>query len=331
MSHFLTNDSDFAYAGRPGWHGLGTQAQPGWTMDQWLEAAGLTFTVAKAPVLFRPDPDRLVNLGSKAVTYREDNGYGLGVVDSVRYKIHQPREVVDTLFRWAAAAGVKIETMGSLKGGRRIWALARLDVEITLPGNDISRPYFLISTSYDGETATIGTFTMIRVVCWNTISIALQTFKDEEQKQKGQLITGFSIPHTQVFNAEQAAQRADQLYQAAIQYKAKAELLASVGADEETATRYFLSLVGSLDKEGNLTAQSRAKVDRMLDLYRTGPGADLKAAKGTVWGLLNAVTRWQDHEAKERGVGGRLQSSWFGTGKELKQDAMKAALELVAA
>ena len=337
MSHEITNDRDMAYTGDTPWHGLGTSLPPGATVEDWVKSAGLEFNVAKAPVWFRPGAESalLHDFRNKSVAYREDNGFPLGVVSTTGYKIHQPREIANTLREWAKAAGVTIETMGSLKGGRRIWALARLDHEIKLPGNDVTRPYFLISTGYDGETGTVGTFTMIRVVCWNTISAALEIYRREEDAAKAakkQLVTGFNISHNSEFDPVEAAKKANQLYQAAIQYEARANLLAATGVSEEQALEYFLSLVGSIDKKsGDLTKQSRAKVECLVKLYHSGPGAELKSAKGTAFGLLNAITRFADHEAKERGVGGRLVSAWYGAGKDLKAEAMVKAQELVAA
>jgi len=93
---------------------------------------------------------------------------------------------------------------------------------------------------------------------------------------------------------------------------------------------YFLGLYGSIGKDGAITRQSREKVDTLVQLYKTGPGADLTSSKGTIWGLLNAVTRYVDHEAGERNPGGRLNSAWFGTGQEQKRKAEQAALALVA-
>jgi hypothetical protein len=78
-------------------------------------------------------------------------------------------------------------------------------------------------------------------------------------------------------------------------------------------------LFGKLqEKTGKLTPQSVRKVDELVRLYKQGPGADLKSAKGTAWGLLQAMTRYADHVAPERTKGGRLMSAWYGTGKDDK-------------
>jgi phage/plasmid-like protein (TIGR03299 family) len=346
MSHLITNNRDMAYVGETPWHGLGHVMPAGASIEEWQKQAGLLFTVAKAQVNFdaiikTPSPIggelrrvEAMSYKGRKVTFREDTGAGLGIVGD-NYKVHQPGEIVSFLRDFASKAGLTIETMGSIMGGARIWALAKMDTAITLPGNDVSMPYFLISTSYNGETATIGTFTMVRVVCYNTLTAALEVYyadgkETDEATDKKRIVTGFNNPHNAEFKPEQAARESARLYKAAVQYGERANLLAATGVSEDQMLEYFLSLYGSIsEKTGQLTDQSRAKVDQLVQLYRTGPGAELKSAKGTVWGLLNAVTRYVDHEAGQRAEGGRLNSAWFGTGQDKKREAEKAALALV--
>jgi phage/plasmid-like protein (TIGR03299 family) len=295
-------------------------------------AAGLDFTVAKAPAYFDPSGgpslDTLRSFKGRMVAFREDTGEGLGIV-SKNYHVHQPAQIADFMEGYSKAAGMTVERMGTFGGGSRIYALAKMDEPIVLPGNDASFPYFLISTSYNGESATIGTYTMIRVSCFNSLVAALAQFYVSQGEQKTRYSTGFAYAHNATFDAKEAAQQAANLYQAALQYRERALMLAQTGVSDEQKLEYFISLVGSIDKKsGMLTPQSRNKIDRLVELYKSGPGADLASAKGTAWGLLNAVTRFVDHEARQRTPDGRQVSAWFGTGQELKRDAEKAALKL---
>lgn len=247
---------------------------------------------------------------------------------SDRYKIVQPGETIEFYRDFVRAGDMELEVGGTLLGGRRVWALARLPAEIRLPGNDVTRPYFLLTTSYDGETATIGTFTTVRVVCWNTLNIA---YREREADEAEKVVSGFSVPHYAKFDIDVAKRRATELMAAARQYEEDANLLAATGVSEEQAQKYFLSLFGVVSqKTRQLTPQSRKNVDQLLRLYREGPGAELESAKGTAFGLLQAVTRYVDHEARERQAGGRLLSAWYGPGRNVKAEAVAAARELVA-
>jgi hypothetical protein len=92
---------------------------------------------------------------------------------------------------------------------------------------------------------------------------------------------------------------------------------------------YFLQVVSDADAVGNLTNERALK--RIQALYEgQGKGAELEAAKGTAWGLLNAVTEYVDHERRARSQDYRLDSAWFGQGASLKQRAMDHAMQLVS-
>lgn len=319
-----------AYRGEAPWHGEGTDLTAGADIDTWTREAGLDFEVKKAPVNFVANPERLGTAESRVfadrfVTYRGDTGEPFGVV-SDRYKIVQPREVTE-FYRDFNSVGLNLETAGMLGTGRA-WGLASLDRPIKLLGQDQINPYFLFTTSFDGETSTIGTFTATRVVCCNTMQMALTQLKADKKAKR---VTGFSVSHSGEFDRKWAQEQVQNLIEATQQYADKANLLASVGLSKEDALRFFVGLVGVENEKGDLTPQSRTKVDRLVQLYKSGPGADLLSARGTAWGALNAVTRFVDHEAPTRSNGSRFASGQFGPGNQLKNKALEQALELAVA
>lgn len=326
---------NIAFAGATPWHGLGTQMPEGTDIDAWRKAAGLDFVVKTAPIEFMvaSDCDQCPTVSrhpfaAKVATYREDTMGPLGIV-SKHYKIVQPREVVDFFREFAAAGDMKIDVAGSILGGRRVWALARHEMEIKVKGADIVRPYFLLTTSFDGETATIGTFTTTRVVCNNTLNIAYQQVKADGTHGYAQ--AGFSIPHIQNFDANVAKSHVAKLVTAATQFEEVANRMADAPLVGEAAERFFVGLVGVKNAKGDdITRQSREKAEMLFSLYRSGPGSELNSAHQTVWGALNAVTRYVDFCAGERRPGGRLNSAWYGAGKELKAKTYQEALRLVS-
>lgn len=327
--------ANIAFRGLAPWHGLGVEMPDTADIVEWRRQAGLDFKVVTAPVKFdiihaadQPCPSVEKKIfAQKAVTYREDTGAPLGVVSAKHYKIVQPADVLEFFREFARAGDMKLEVAGSILGGRRVWALARHEMEIRVMGQDVVRPYFLLTTSFDGETATIGTFCTTRVVCNNTLNIAYREIKNDGTKGYAQ--AGFSIPHFQTFDMERARQHAASLIVAATQFEADANHMAEKLITGEDAMRFFVGIAGVKDKDGeDLTKNSRAKIDRMLELYRTGPGATYRSAANTAWGLLNAVTRFVDHEAKERSIGGRWIAAQYGAGKEMKAKAYREAMAL---
>lgn len=152
------------------WHGLGTKVQEAPTSKDALILAGLDWHVVQEPVY--TGQNEMVQ-GYKA-NVRDSDRKVLGVVTD-RYKIVQNEEAfsfTDALL----GEGVRYETAGSLQGGKSVWLLAHLPHEYIISGERIS-PYLLFSNTHDGSGAVKVAITPIRVVCCNTLNLALQTAK----------------------------------------------------------------------------------------------------------------------------------------------------------
>lgn len=149
------------------WHGLGVCVEAALDSRDALERSGLNWTVAQQPIL----TDGSAIPGYKA-NVRQSDGKVLGVVTD-RYKVVQNHEAfafTDALL----GEGVKYETAGSLNDGRRIWLLAKLPDKYIIEGEQID-PYLVFSSSHDGSGAIKVCMTPIRVVCQNTLNIALSS------------------------------------------------------------------------------------------------------------------------------------------------------------
>lgn len=149
------------------WHGLGVRVEEAPTSADALRLAGLNWEVVQEPI-FTGAGDAITGY---RVNVRDSDRKVLGVV-SDRYKIIQNREAfafTDTLL----GNGVRYETAGSLQEGRRVWLLARLPREYIIAGERIS-PYLVFSNSHDGSGAVRVALTPIRVVCNNTLNLALE-------------------------------------------------------------------------------------------------------------------------------------------------------------
>lgn len=150
------------------WHGLGTEVQEAPDSREALRLAGLDWSVVQEPIYI--GRKELVE-GYKA-NIRDSDRNPLGVVTD-RYRVIQNREAfafTDSLL----GEGVRYETAGSLLGGRKVWMLARMPHEYIISGERIS-PYLLFSNTHDGSGAVRVALTPIRVVCSNTLNLALAT------------------------------------------------------------------------------------------------------------------------------------------------------------
>lgn len=152
------------------WHGLGIRVAEAPSSEEALRLAGLDWQVKQAPVY--TDTGEAIP-GYKA-NIRDRDRRVLGVVTD-RYKIIQNQEAfafTDALL----GKGVHYETAGSLQGGRRVWLLARLPKEYIISGEQVS-PYLVFSNTHDGSGAVKVALTPVRVVCCNTLNLALDTAK----------------------------------------------------------------------------------------------------------------------------------------------------------
>lgn len=152
------------------WHGLGVKVASAPKSQEALRLAGLDWKVIQEPI-YTGNEEKIE--GFKA-NVRDLDRKVLGVVTD-RYKIIQNEEAfafTDELL----GEGVRYETAGSLMGGRKVWLLAHLPHEYIITGDRIS-PYLVFSNTHDGSGAVKVALTPIRVVCSNTLNLALSTAK----------------------------------------------------------------------------------------------------------------------------------------------------------
>ena len=152
------------------WHGLGTEVKEAPTSADALIYAGLDWTVEQKNVYAE---DGTLICGYK-VNIRNTDNAALGIV-SDRYKVVQNEDAfqfTDDLL----GAGVTYETAGALQGGRKVWMLARMPHRYIIAGDEIA-PYLVVMNSHDGSSGIKVAMTPIRVVCQNTLNLALNSAK----------------------------------------------------------------------------------------------------------------------------------------------------------
>lgn len=316
MAHLIeTNElsgmAEIAYVGQKPWHGLGQQLNPDADIETWAKMAGLDWQAKVAKVLYKPDNyGDIREVQKQNVVYRDDTLAPLGVVTD-RYKLHQPKDVLDFFNVLMQSAGFKMEVAGSIKGGKRIWALANTNKEACVLGDDAVKGYLLLSTSFDGSTATIGQFTSVRVVCNNTLSAA-----DNETAP-----SRFNITHGREFDASLMRDKLGLVVSGfdgmMDKYRHLARQQVSVSYVKEFLNNLFPA---NFDVKSATFKPSRG-YNKVLELFEgKGMGSTIDGAHGTRWGLLNAVTEYIDHN-KGHNVDSRMNNAWFGNGNRMKSEA----------
>jgi phage/plasmid-like protein (TIGR03299 family) len=313
-----------AYVGQQPWHGLGTRLAPDQPLEVWAQQAGMDWQIETADVQFiagHPFPGSLQKYPEQKVLYRSDTKAPLSVVSN-RFKVVQPAEVLEFYRDLTEIGGYEMETAGVLKEGRKLWALARTGQSVTLKGGDTVNGYLLLATACDGTLATTAQFTSVRVVCNNTLAVALSDG------------TGaVKVPHRSDFDAHAVKQQLGVAVTPWSSFSDHINELANCRVAEKTVEGFLTKVFayGHSNTAPHGPAFNEQAVQRVLALYAgQGRGSELSSAKGTAWGLLNSVTEYMDHHRRSRSNDHRRDAAWFGQGTMLKQRAWGEALQLIA-
>lgn len=325
MAHeldFSTGKAAFARVAKstPPWHGLGQEVDQNAPLEVWAQQAGLDWQANRSVVEYI-NGNSITQFQDKHVLYRSDTGKPLSVV-SADYKVVQPDEVIDFFRALTATNGFQIETMGALKEGRRIWALARVEENAKILDDEVA-PYLMLATSYDGSMATTAKFTTVRVVCNNTLQASLRNSAGKKQ---------ITIPHSTVFDAANLRMELGIAANSWGLFKLQATRMANrtllpAGADE-FLLELFQSATPMKSVDPEIIRKSKG-YKRILELFDGQQlGSDQDATDHTVWGMVNAVTEYVDHD-QGRSQDNRLEQAWFGTGAKFKELAFEVAEEML--
>ena len=318
MSHEI---SSIAYTNAVPWHGLGNPLTPQQPIEVWQHEAGMDWRIEETDVLYSVSGGNGLHLKTNPdtkVLFRSDNHAPLSVV-SKRYKVVQPHDVLEFYRDLVSVGGFELETAGVLKGGKKLWALAKTGQETLLRGGDKVKLFLLLATSCDGTICTTAQFTSVRVVCNNTLQLAVSD-----------AVGAVKVPHSTTFDPDQVKQELGLGLSAWDRFKAGIEKLASRPVHKFEAMNYLVEVLG--DPSLPLVDQPNQKaLNNVHALFSGGAmGADMASANGTAWGLVNAVTEHVDRHRRARSHDHRLDSAWFGQGASIKAKAFSEAMKLAA-
>ena len=340
------------------WHGIGNpidhDAEPG----EMLEVSGLDWSVSKRP-MFAPATleafesfEAYVKWGGKPLPV---NDYFALVRDSDNrvfgpcgkdYVPTQNRQAFDFFKKFTTAGQMRMETAGSLQGGKQVWVLAKIQKTFALVGGDEVQGYLLFSSPHVWGKALVIKFVTIRVVCANTFAMAMGGTEFGK---------GFRMPHIRAFDAEVAQEAtislgiANELFEG---FEATARKLAATKVDVDVVVRYVADVFqpeaiikqfgrsfykqAEIKQAEQLLDPASPKVDAsqfkrsaydVLTAVNRQPGADFESTRGTLWGAFNAVTYYSDHLAG-RDRDNALYASWFGPKAATKSRALRRAIQM---
>lgn len=302
-----------AYTGDVPWHGIGVYLKESPTPKKMLKDASLDWSVSKRPLFTANSPNFVKEPCSADLMFDDlyalvrDSDNKIFGVCGPQYQPFQNSEVFDFFNKFTQAGNMVMEVAGSLKQGRWVWALARIkEGAFNLMGKDPNYTYLLLCSPHIwGEAMTI-MFTSIRVVCWNTLTMALS--KAVTGKFRAIHNRGFADVRTL---AEMSIENA--MIQKAV-YEQKAKILSETKIVEINSLYEYIArlLQPNMLAEGDVDLDKFSRSSKQVVYnFHTGPGATLVSAKDTWWGAYNAVTYFFDHQVGRGNSDTRLYEAWL--------------------
>lgn len=311
----------------PAWHKLGTILPDGISTRQALTLGGLDYQVVKSPNVHRyPDGTEIISTDS-FFNWRTDTKNILAGKIGSDYKVFQNVEALDIVDEILQRGTTTIETAGVIDGGRKAFIVLKYGKDINISG-DVTKTYCLICTSHDGTQAIIAMPTNVRVVCNNTLQMAIASKQDR-----------MSIRHT--LNASDRLRQALQvlkLLETSIDktefeyYKASQKKFADPQAFFDYIGNVFLTpeeikaFQSGKKKDEVLSTRKQNIISEVLKYSETGTGQQSTLLDGvpTFWTGLNAITGYQTRK-KYKSPDDRMESLMFGTGAKVIERATKLA------
>jgi phage/plasmid-like protein (TIGR03299 family) len=319
----LTGQHSFFSVKEKPWHGLGRIVEGYPTSRQALQLAGLDFEVKKLPNIHRlADGTETVSENS-FFTYRVDNGAILGDKVGTDYKIVQNVNAFEFFDSIVGGDGIMYETAGALGKGERIFITAKLPGYISVGDKDEIEKYIFLTTAHDGSSSISAAFTPVRIVCQNTLSMALNNCSNVVK-----------IRHTE--NAEQNLKEAHKIMGISNKLSQQLDGIFNQWAKVRITDKQVLQLMQqamSPSKEvldnirkgatDSLSTVFKNICDNAFMYAMTSPTQQTETTKGTLFGAYNAVTGYFQNVKEYREPEDKLNSVLFGTALQRSQTAFR--------
>jgi phage/plasmid-like protein (TIGR03299 family) len=320
------NVQSMAYYGNKPWHGLGTPVRKGIAAAEMILAAGLDWEVElrrargareinNKPEYSRYDVIRLPRPG------KEEEEIQLGFVT----RRYQPLQNVDafSFFDEIVTEGkAYFETAGALSQGERIWVMAKMPGAMQIVPGDECLKYLLLSNTHSGEGSVIAKFTAVRVVCQNTLMMAM---KDGQK--------AYRVRHSKKmqFKLDELSQFLAITQQVFLDGEESFRRLAKIPMVADRLDSYFAAVYPRTPAQKKENERPE-RWDILQEIFEGRPDLRLKGVFGTLWGAYNAITCFEDYKVPQQAEQEDqwMQRKLFGGGADFKLKAFEKAKELSA-
>ena len=287
-----------------------------------ITAAQLDWKVVKLPLFAGskriPVTDRFAVVRRTGDTIQKTDPV-LGVVSNEYTPLqnHQAFQFFDPIIGQNAAI---YHTAGALGNGERVWILAKLPGHIRVVGDDITEKYLLLSNSHDGKSSVTVKFTPVRVVCQNTLTLAMNDGSAWRISHHSDIHQKLKQAHEMLGLINDRFVDMEQTFQA----------MSRVKLDRNRLSEYLTAVYPNNSEPDKqlLVERDRSWSEFFFD---QGKGNRLAGVEGTLWAGFNGVTEWIDHRKTRQNSNQRLNSVWFGEASRIKSRAFSVAVDKIAA
>jgi phage/plasmid-like protein (TIGR03299 family) len=313
-----------AYYGEVPWHGLGMEVPKDLRAEEMIWAAGLDWKVELRPARGAKEINKKREFSRYEIVRvprpnTKEHEVLFGVV-SRRYKPLQNVEAFGFFDPIVSEGKAYFETAGALGEGERIWVMAKMPEAMEIVRGDECFKYLLLSNSHSGDGSVIVKFTTIRVVCQNTLMMAL------EDGQKA-----YRVRHSKrmQFKLNELAEFMAITQEVFLKAEALFKQLAKIHMKDDRLEHYFEAVFPRSPAQKKM-GEKPARWGFLQEIFETEEDLQITGVKGTLWGAYNAITRFEDYKQpqQEERPDQRLERIWFGGGADTKLKALDKASEL---
>jgi phage/plasmid-like protein (TIGR03299 family) len=331
MAHNLliqNGQASMFYIDEVPWHGLGVKLNGPATAQEAITAAQLDWKVVKLPLFAGskriPVPDRFAVVRRTGDLIQRTDPV-LGVVSN-EYTPLQNRQTFQFFDPIVGQNAAIYHTAGALGNGERVWILAKLPGHIRVAGDDLTEKYLLLSNSHDGKSSVTIKFTPVRVVCQNTLTLALNDGSAWHRTSVWRVAHHADIQQ----KLKQAHEMLGLITEKFADMEQTFQAMSRVQLDQNRLGEYLTAVYpDSTEPDKQLLVQrDRSWTEFFFD---QGKGNRLAGVEGTLWAGFNGVTEWVDHRKTRQNSNQRLNSAWFGDSARIKSRAFSVAMDKMAA
>ena len=320
ISNNILQIETMAYAGSSPWGDIGTQVSNDLSPQQIMDKAGLNWSVDKVQTYADYNGEKIPT-GMEALVRSSDNKILTQV--GKNWEPCQNETAFEFFNEYCMEGGMDMHTAGSLKGGKMVWALAKINESFDVVKGDQVDSYLLFSNPHEYGKSIDIRFTPIRVTCMNTLAMAI----------KGSAVNGMKVNHRRAFDPQIVKETMGIAHDKFEKYKEVAQYLSKKRFNAQSLIQYYNEVFPRTyqgKKEVNVMdyLDLTTNAQKAFDVLQTQPGAQF--GEGSWWQALNSVTYLTDH-VMGREADSRMTSAWFGSNQNRKALAVSKAIEFAEA